>query len=48
MKLRLMITVLLVVAASVAGAECSYDGHNYPEGSMIGPYTCSSGEWVRK
>ena len=48
MRLKMIIILWLLAVASVASADCSYDGQNYPEGSNIGPYTCSDGEWIRK
>ena len=38
----------LFMLASLASAGCRYDGKNYPDGSVIGPYVCHEGKWVKK
>ena len=27
-------------------ADCTYNGATYAEGTRIGPYVCSGGQWV--
>jgi len=43
------IFVLAIILASSGSvyAECSYNGKTYPEGTILGPYICSDGKWVR-
>ncbi len=44
---RIILTVfILVVSSGHAYATCSYDGQMYPEGTVIGPYACSDGQWI--
>ena len=38
-------SLILIVAAPVF-ADCLYDGSNYPEGTIIGPYICQGSEWI--
>lgn len=47
MKKTLGIVLLLSLWTSAVYADCFYNGESYPEGSRIGPYTCSNGRWVR-
>lgn len=44
-----MVVVLagMLLMVGSAFAECTYNGTTYAEGTVIGPYTCSGGEWVR-
>jgi len=37
---------LLMASSGVVYASCFYDGQQYPEGAVIGPYICSGGQWV--
>jgi hypothetical protein len=48
-KFVLLVVLLLpfVVANSVS-ADCWYNGVKYAEGTVIGPYVCQGGEWVKK
>ena len=49
MKKRIFIVLIFnVLLSAVAFAECTYNGEQHPEGTIIGPYTCSGGEWVFK
>jgi len=44
---KIILTVsILVVTSGYAYASCFYDGQMYPEGTVIGPYTCSDGQWI--
>ena len=42
---RLVVVACLCMSATVAYADCYYNGHKYAEGSKLGPYTCVNGEW---
>lgn len=49
--LKTLKAAVLALALSFAGslyAECTYNGKKYSEGSVIGPYICKDGEWVRR
>jgi hypothetical protein len=48
MAKKLAIVLLLSVTANVVNADCIYDGVSYPEGSVIGPFVCSGGQWVMR
>ena len=43
---RLVISILLLMFASVSQADCIYNGKSVSEGTVIGPYTCENGKWV--
>lgn len=43
-----MMLILNVLLGTVAFAECTYNGEKHPEGTIVGPYTCTAGEWVFK
>ena len=43
-KIALLIVVLLY--GELAFADCTYNGVNYPQGTVLGPYTCSGTQWV--
>ena len=38
--------IIILFGSSAAIADCTYDGVTYKEGTIIGPYICSSGQWV--
>jgi hypothetical protein len=42
----LIITLCLFFFASLAQADCVYNGQTVSEGTVIGPYTCVNGQWV--
>lgn len=42
--------LILVTCISLSGfiqADCYYNGKVYPEGSVVGPYTCSNDQWIQ-
>ena len=43
---RVLLVLVLSLWANAASAECSYNGVGYPEGTVLGPYVCSNGQWV--
>jgi hypothetical protein len=45
---KIAVVLLLSVTANVGNADCLYRGKGYPEGTVIGPYICKDGQWVRK
>lgn len=45
-KRILLVLSLLMAVCSTAYAQCPYNGQPQPEGTVIGPYKCSNGEWV--
>lgn len=47
MRVIFIFVILLTFSRSVF-ADCSYNGETYPEGTVIGPYVCSDGKWVRR
>jgi len=47
MKNRLFFFITFLALFGTANADCTYDGTVYPEGTIIGPYVCSGGKWVR-
>ena len=46
LKKILLVISLLAVSTGYAYASCTYNGEVYPEGTVIGPYVCTDGEWV--
>jgi hypothetical protein len=36
----------LLLFCGIAGADCTYNGVTYPEGTIIGPFVCNNGQWV--
>lgn len=38
----------MLISANIVYADCSYNGTLYPEGTIIGPYMCSNGQWIRR
>ena len=46
--LKKKLLILFVIAfASSAYADCQYNGIWYDEGTVMGPYVCVNGEWIR-
>ncbi len=45
-KLSMLIGILLL--SNIAVADCSYNGQDFPEGTVIGPYVCVNGEWITR
>jgi len=45
---KLMTLVALVTISSVAAADCIYQGQSYPQGTVIGPFVCTNGQWVTR
>lgn len=45
-KIALVIIILLYAEASFA--DCTYNGTNYPHGTVLGPYVCNGTQWVIK
>lgn len=47
--LRWVLSILFffVLVESVS-ADCVYNGKNYPEGTIMGPYVCRDNQWVKK
>ena len=46
---RFTMTFVFLVAiamATVAVADCYYNGRRVPEGTRIGPMVCEGGQWV--
>jgi len=43
-KLTPLITLFLLLSNTVL-ADCTYNGKNYSEGTVIGPYVCRDGKW---
>ncbi|MDD5759247.1 MAG: hypothetical protein PHI06_09210 [Desulfobulbaceae bacterium] len=43
-KIMLLLLVFMV-SAHFAVADCEYNGALYPEGTVIGPYTCRGSQW---
>jgi hypothetical protein len=46
-RLLIFLLFFLVLAGSVS-ADCIYNGKNYSEGTVMGPYVCRDNQWVRK
>ena len=38
--------LILTLLPIIASASCVYDGMEYSEETLIGPYICTDGEWV--
>ena len=43
---RMMFLIIVLFGSSAAIADCTYDGVTYKEGTIVGPYICSDGQWV--
>jgi hypothetical protein len=48
MKIKISIIILFFLLTSTAFANCIYNGNEYPEGTVIGPYVCVNGQWKNK
>ena len=46
LKKIILVISLLAASSAYVHASCTYDGKVYPEGTVIGPYVCTDGEWV--
>jgi hypothetical protein len=42
----LLFSLAILAAPLAALADCEHQGQTYPEGTRIGPYVCTNGEWV--
>lgn len=45
---KLSTIIIFLMFSNIAMADCFYNGIEYSEGTVIGPYVCSGGEWVNK
>jgi hypothetical protein len=45
MKKTSIFIIVFLMFSTIAIAECTYNGKTYPEGTVIGPYVCSGGQW---
>ena len=48
MKLKILIIFLFFLLTGTAYANCIYNGEEYSEGTVIGPYVCVNGQWIDK
>jgi len=48
MKKIMFLTALLLVLVSGAYADCQHNGQSYAEGTIMGPYICVNGSWIRR
>jgi len=48
MKKITFIFAILLVLGSVTYADCVHEGQTYAEGTVMGPYICVNGEWIRR
>ena len=46
-KLKVLIIITIFSFSGMAIADCIYEGAVYTEGTVIGPYVCSNGKWVK-
>lgn len=46
-KVMFVITMLLVLG-SVSYADCVHEGQTYSEGTVMGPFICVNGAWIRR
>lgn len=44
----IFILVIVSMTSPRVYAECSYNGQVYSEGTVIGPYVCKDGKWIRR
>jgi len=42
-----LLLLCLTLPASVAWADCYYNGRSYPENTRINDFVCVKGQWVR-
>ncbi len=45
---RAILVLSLILAPTIAAADCVYNGKNYAEGTRVGPLVCESGRWVKR
>jgi hypothetical protein len=45
MKNTSIFIIVFLMLSNIAIADCTYNGKTYPEGTVIGPYVCSNGQW---
>ena len=46
-KIMFVITFFLVLVSGVY-ADCVHQGQTYSEGTVMGPYICVNGQWIRR
>lgn len=46
MKILMYLILFLMLSVAIAQADCVYNGASYPEGTILGPYICTNGQWV--
>jgi hypothetical protein len=37
---------IFLMLSNIAMADCTYNGKKYSEGTVLGPYVCSGGQWI--
>ncbi len=45
MKNTSIFIIVFLMFTKIAIADCTYNGKTYPEGTVLGPYVCSNGQW---
>lgn len=48
MNFKILSIILVLLLAGTAYANCVYNGKEYSEGTVIGPYVCVNGQWKQK
>lgn len=46
-KIIFLMSAFVLFVSSITVA-CTYNGQEYPEGTIIGPYICTGGNWVQR
>jgi len=44
--IKIVLVTAFLLMTSISSADCIYEGKAYSEGTKIGPYICTNGEWV--
>lgn len=48
MKKIMFVITMLTMLGSVTYADCVHEGQVYPEGTVMGPFICVNGGWVKR
>ena len=43
---RIALVIIALLYGELSFADCTYNGVNYPNGTVLGPYVCSGTQWV--
>jgi hypothetical protein len=43
---RWVLALVVLLYGELSFADCTFNGVNYPDGTVLGPYVCSGTQWV--